>query len=493
MNKIIKILSLFLLAYIFNACSPYMLVKEIEKQQEELEQIKERKKTYRSGKSSFDIKDINEYIYINEKFNENDSIPNELFPALLNIIQIDDSNFPDEVNVKAIVTDTTGKYIKGLADPYFNGIGSPYDYWISVFDSCNGINKQIDNYSIKEIRENIAEPYAIHFVLDHSPSMGNQKVRYLQRTIKSVLFAIKDMDYVAITKFAKELHHEVNFTNDKKTYIDSFKVNGIPDYYKTGTAYYDAMISAINSFEAVPDSFKKVIISFTDGGDNSSSSDADSVKLLSKEKNVEIYSIAYGYANKIIKEIAEYSNGRYYYLISSKEFPYVFRDIYLLLNNYYEITFNPPDCRNLHKVKINLKFPSINMENLSDIAYYDKSIFNKNSPVGTKAIANIEFDTDSDVIKENSNYKIKEIADILLQNKNIKLKIIGHTDKVGDENYNLDLSKRRAVAVKNALIEFGINENRLITTGKGESNPLVPNNSETNRRKNRRTEFIIIK
>ncbi len=490
-KKSIFLISILALALFFSGCAT-IIVKQIEEMEKQQEKAKQERKIYRSANRTFKPENISKIIQNDSTFVQDEIIKTENFPVLLDLIHIDDKEFPQKITLKAVVTDTNGNYIKGLAKPYFTGKGRPEDYWIKLTDSCKGNKNEISDFQIREIRQDIAEPFAIHFVLDHSPSMTHQKALYLQKTLKSVLFAVKENDLVAITKFSRLIHKEVPFSDKKSEYIDNFTVDGLDGNYGDGTSYYDAMIYAIKSFEEVPDSFRKVIVSFTDGEDNKSNADADSVKLLSRERDVTIYSIAYGYADKIIKEIAEYSGGRYYFILSSREFPYVFRDIYLLLNNYYEITYNPPDCKDLHTVNLNLTFPDVKMEYLSDTGYYDKSMFSPMDPVGTKAIVNIEFDYNSAEIKEESYYILDDIAVILKRNPNLKLKITGHTDTDGDEKYNMDLSLKRAENVKLKLTELGIERKRLEIEGKGESDPLVPNTTEDNKRKNRRTELEII-
>jgi outer membrane protein OmpA-like peptidoglycan-associated protein len=105
----------------------------------------------------------------------------------------------------------------------------------------------------------------------------------------------------------------------------------------------------------------------------------------------------------------------------------------------------------------------------------------------------IYFDVNKDVVKPESYPSIKEIAAILKDNPDLKIKIVGHTDSDGDDKSNLDLSKRRAASVKNALVkDFGIDAARIETDGKGESEPVAPNDSTVNKALNRRVEFIKI-
>jgi OmpA-OmpF porin, OOP family len=103
----------------------------------------------------------------------------------------------------------------------------------------------------------------------------------------------------------------------------------------------------------------------------------------------------------------------------------------------------------------------------------------------------IYFDSGSDIIKPESYGTIKEIANILKENPTIKVKIVGHTDSDGNPASNLTLSQKRAESVKNFLVkEFTIDGTKLTTEGKGQTEPLSPNNSPENKANNRRVEFI---
>ena len=85
-----------------------------------------------------------------------------------------------------------------------------------------------------------------------------------------------------------------------------------------------------------------------------------------------------------------------------------------------------------------------------------------------------------------------EIVTLLKEHPNVIVEIQGHTDDVGSEAFNLKLSQKRAEAVRQYLIDHGIEPDRLIAKGYGESKPLVPNTSPENRAKNRRVEFVIL-
>jgi len=89
---------------------------------------------------------------------------------------------------------------------------------------------------------------------------------------------------------------------------------------------------------------------------------------------------------------------------------------------------------------------------------------------------------------------LEEFANYLKENKNIKIAIHGHTDNLGDDNRNMDLSNERAFAVFEALTtKFGVPKSQIAGAyGHGETQPLFSNDTEDGRAKNRRTEFVII-
>jgi len=116
---------------------------------------------------------------------------------------------------------------------------------------------------------------------------------------------------------------------------------------------------------------------------------------------------------------------------------------------------------------------------------------NKLMTEGKLVTYGIYFDVNKDVVKPESYGTLKEIAKILNEVPDVKVKIVGHTDADGADAANLDLSKRRAVSVKEELAKsFGVNADRLEVDGMGESKPVAPNDTPVNKALNRRVEFI---
>ena len=123
----------------------------------------------------------------------------------------------------------------------------------------------------------------------------------------------------------------------------------------------------------------------------------------------------------------------------------------------------------------------------------DKPTIEQQLEKNRKAITwGINFDFNSDTIRPVSEPVLKEIAQTMVDRPNWKLTVTGHTDNIGGHKYNLDLSHRRADAVKKALVEsYHINPNRLSTSGEGDSAPIDTNDTLEGRARNRRVELTL--
>jgi outer membrane protein OmpA-like peptidoglycan-associated protein len=129
-----------------------------------------------------------------------------------------------------------------------------------------------------------------------------------------------------------------------------------------------------------------------------------------------------------------------------------------------------------------------------DVALQKLKVGTKISLTNTaeNGVKNIFFDTNSDVLKKESFAELNQLIELLNKNPQRKIEVGGHTDDVGDDASNLSLSQRRAEAVKSYLVKNGVVETRVQAKGYGETQPQVPNDSDINRAKNRRTEFLVI-
>ncbi|MEP1867941.1 MAG: OmpA family protein [Paraglaciecola sp.] len=104
----------------------------------------------------------------------------------------------------------------------------------------------------------------------------------------------------------------------------------------------------------------------------------------------------------------------------------------------------------------------------------------------------ITFSTGSAAIVTSFYPVLEDVAKVLNRYEKTKLSIEGHTDSVGDANYNTQLSIQRANSVANYLQGTGVATNRLQTLGMGESQPLASNDTAQGRQQNRRVELRVI-
>ena len=106
---------------------------------------------------------------------------------------------------------------------------------------------------------------------------------------------------------------------------------------------------------------------------------------------------------------------------------------------------------------------------------------------------NVYFDQSSYVLRDESYPQLDKLVRTLHTTPGLNIEIAGHTDNVGDRRLNQSLSENRAKIITNYLTRNGISETRLRYAGYGDKRPAAANDSEENKRKNRRVEFVVTK
>ena len=110
----------------------------------------------------------------------------------------------------------------------------------------------------------------------------------------------------------------------------------------------------------------------------------------------------------------------------------------------------------------------------------------------TVRLNNIFFETGKDGLKNESFTELMRVVEFLKSNPNVKIELSGHTDNVGDKNFNKTLSQKRADTVLAYLTANGIDKSRLVAKGYGMEKPVAENATEEGKAMNRRVEFTIL-
>ena len=110
----------------------------------------------------------------------------------------------------------------------------------------------------------------------------------------------------------------------------------------------------------------------------------------------------------------------------------------------------------------------------------------------SEILSNIFFKTGSYELDDKSKVELDRLAAFLNENKKIRIEISGHTDDIGTDKANQELSNQRAISVVEYLKSSGISSERLTAKGYGKTRPIAPNNSEENRQKNRRIQWSVL-
>ncbi|MGB9702109.1 MAG: OmpA family protein [Candidatus Kapaibacteriota bacterium] len=346
----------------------------------------------------------------------------------------------------------------------------------------------IDKLIIKESNIKDRSPLAIAIVLDHSGSMGEDRAYDCQDAVISFLKSKNSKDLVSIIKYDQRVAAEVPLTQSSDYALNNLKRNGLLDFGGM-TAISDAIIAGINQLMRTDKSYKRVLIIFTDGWDNSSNSTMQEAITQARKNGIIINAIDYGYGinEGFMQQFAQNTGGYYKHIYKKDEFKLLFTDILKRFEYFYTTQINLPEFGE-YKFVMNYC--------LENKVLSDTITINNVPHIGDITLLNVYYDTDKFNLKPESMKAIKRVAKLMKAFPTIEIEISGHTDSQNRTNipdYNIKLSQNRANEVRNALINEGIDPSRIIAKGYGDTLPVADNSTNEGRALNRRTEFIILK
>lgn len=399
--------------------------------------------------------------------------------------------YPDSIRLFVRVLDTNGYVVTNMAAPYKKD-GAP-DYFPTLTEQL-GVRrrKRVANvpvFRVREFGELDSVPTNIALAIDCSGSMKGAK-ETIDHGTELFIGLKRNCDNISLTAYHKEIRSVFPLSNDTSVMLSAFR-----EYkkYSQGlfTATYDGILKTLQTLKDVPLHQPKVCVVFSDGDENLSGTKVSDIFEYATKHNISIYCVGFGYAqDEPLQDLSLYTGGKYYRAYTKRDLLAIFLDIYRSLRNYYLVTYTPPRFEGLHTVDLTVQIPG--RDTMIARGVYDKTPLTPMDP-RDEFSKPILFAFNQSMIDTASFYILDELSDALERFENVVLEVQGHTDNIGTEDYNQTLSQARAESVKSALVQRGVDATRLRTRGMGFLMPVVPNDTEENRAKNRRTVFRILR
>jgi Mg-chelatase subunit ChlD len=251
--------------------------------------------------------------------------------------------------------------------------------------------QQIKNFKVRKVESKEVQDLDIAIVMDLSGSMGDQRATVMQEAVKKVIQNKRPNDLVSLINYDAKVVVETDPVANNSQLLNLHKVKGLQGFGGL-TATKDAVNKAVEVLSKVDNKYKKVVMVFTDGADNSSKFNEDKVIENAKNSNVMVNAIDYGYnvTPGLLEKTANETNGIYHHIYLTDEFNYVFEDLYFRLNNYYVLEFDQPNYGNhTLNMKVCLKDTTIDLT----------KNFNNIPLPSTVTLLNVYFDTNKSELK----------------------------------------------------------------------------------------------
>jgi|GEM_PF-4655438 len=429
---------------------------------------------------------------------------------MFKISETDVSRYPAEVRLKVIVYDSLGNFITHLAPPYGDTVVMN-KYFRKLIEKSDSIIREY-RFEVREVHES-PEVFDVSLVLDYSGSM-NHHIGLLEESAKAFIRAKHPDDRISIVKYDHRLVDFCRLDRDETRILSGGDFRGM-NSLGGSTALYASVDKGLRTFENGPN--RKLLMLFTDGFENSSlmhlgsyAVNVNQVIRAVKARRSGMMIIGFGFVNiPLLLELALYTNGTFYYVSNPADIYQAFSEIRHNQRTYYEIIIHPISYEGEHLVQLtyfdNRRInttqrpfytgddPDLTGFEIDTSAYwYSRDLFDNKYRVTVPPQALVNFDYDQDSIAPQYTTYLAKIVQYVRTTPKAILKVYGHTDTRGEQEYNLSLSERRALAVRNYLVSQGIAVNRIELFGLGESKPMWPDDKEEwAAKENRRVEIVI--
>lgn len=463
------------------------------------------------GEKSF-VKDFRVRV-IRRKFIKNVAKKNTLKKGQkidFDIFATDRSRFPNEVKLYVLVTDTAGNFISNLAPPYVSYRESR-KFFRGVVESVKGKRFPIKNFKVREVHEMISKPYDISLAMDYSGSMSGN-IKALEEATRKFILTKHPNDKISVVKFDEHLETELKLTA-QGTKADCVKFDGLTRYGGSTALYAGADEGLINLKDSKNN---KVMLLFTDGEENSSLQHfgkrafrASQIVEKARKNNIRIFTIAYGTGvnNKTLNALSMLTDGKTYFIENENEIKQVYDELPRIFRNFYEITYRPINVQGQHDIELAYNNGQgktktvgtsthigenyeINKYDYEDSYQYQGKL--KKRPVAPpQSVAFFEYNKHD--LKSKFITNLEPFIKYLKKNKQAELAISGHTDLVGTPLACLQLSQRRANAIKRYFEQHGIAAKRITAKGYGKSKPIWKKEAQSwQAKENRRIELLLL-
>ncbi|NJL12276.1 MAG: VWA domain-containing protein [Microscillaceae bacterium] len=435
-------------------------------------------------------------------------------PRLLTeIFEVNRDNYPKQVQLKVLVTDTLGNFIRGLAPPTLAEAESK-KFFLNIIETIQGQAFAIQNFRVREINQITSKPYDIALCLDYSGSMTGA-ILQLEKNIRRFINQKDALDRYSIIKFDDELKTVSRMEISENKLLD-LPWNGLKGF-GGATALYAGIDEALESFVQDSTERQKIMFVFTDGAENSSFQHFETrlytpldVVRKARKLGIKVFPISFGEGTNqaVLEAVGRLTDGRSFNIYDNSEIDSVYTELPRIFRNYYEITYTPPRDASLTKegkTIITLQYNDQTKTARSTTYYQTHENFDLDEVAGyvpgtvptgrrnlTPPQAVAFFDFDRFQLKPRYTPSIEAIAKFLLNRPQAQIDILGHTDLVGTPEDNLLLSRQRAEEIRRFLQAKGIAAQRLHIVPMGEQKPVWPIESqEWQAQENRRIEIVI--